>query len=152
MKRLLWLLLSFLVLQSACERDDLCLHKRVTPVVLRFRDDATGAPRRVDSLTVTYDTLTLVPLAPADSVAFYLPPEPGEHQLAFTWKNGSLRQTDTLVFSYRPREEFLSKACGFILVLDSLDIRPLTRHWIRRAEVLVPVVKEDTLAHANIYF
>lgn len=152
MKKIFWSLLFFSLALSSCERDDLCLHQRVSPVVLRFRDATTGEPRTVDSLRIKLDTLTLVPLSLTDSVAFYLPPEGGEQSLLFTWKNGAWEQTDTLLFRYRPREEFLSKACGFILIMDSLDIHPASHHWIQRVEILQPTVKEDTSAHANIYF
>lgn len=165
-KIVLCILLLFAAI-SACEKDDICVEGDTPQLVIRFYDaENTTEFKEVPSLRVVgagkeVTVSTFTDRGSLDSIA--IPLNPGENISEFLFiidsadddEGFEAGNIDGLDFSYEVQEEFIGRACGFIVNYENLDaaITPDTENWIQNVEIAKAMVKtEDTLsAHVKIF-
>ncbi len=149
-----WLLLSALILATACERDDLCLEKPLEGAVVRFHNAISGQPAAVDSVKVYFDGQIIVPATRTDSLALPLPPDRDTAQYVFEKTGNPAGNPDTLRLLYVRKDTFISKACGFRMTFRQVQAQlvPDSDNWIQQITVTRPDITDDSLAHIRIYY
>ncbi len=155
---------------SACEKDDICVDADTPLLIVRFYDanDTTvfkpvtglrviGLDKEVPVNTFTDRSSDL------DSIA--LPLKVDTTLTGFTFIKDSADDdddggaetgnSDKVDFNYQTREEFISRACGFIVNYDQLTFgfAPDSEDWIQRIEIVKPSIRieETTATHVKIF-
>ncbi len=151
MRRLL-VILSGLVLLTACERDDLCLEKPAADMNTLFINHITQEREAVE-LMVLYGQDTVVQQRATDSLHIPLPVDTSRVTYRFIKNPGNNSNTDQVEISYTIDEIFISKACGFKTVFTGLQMHLIndSDNWIKQIEIVLPEIKTDTLNHVKIY-
>lgn len=154
----------FLVMLLACEKDDICVEGDTPLLIVRFYDQENpDAVKSVTDLRVIgigrNSTLnTFSDRADLDSIA--LPLDPGATRSGFIMISNSGEQDgaetgnqDTLYINYQVREEFISRACGFVARFEDLsfELNGGAESWIDEVEFLKNEVTDQTSAHVKIY-
>lgn len=154
---------------SACEKDDICVEGDTPLLIVRFYDSenptefkavpvlrVAGLGNSFTVNTITDRTSTL------DSIGIPLKTDDPLTEFAFISnseddENGTeIGNIDILSFSYEIKEEFVSRACGFIVNYENLssDFTSSPENWIQSIEVVKDTVKletEETIAHVKIF-
>ncbi|MFK7814554.1 MAG: DUF6452 family protein [Maribacter sp.] len=154
---------------SSCEKDDICVEGDTPLLIVRFYDAenptefkavpllrVAGIGNSFTVSTISDRTSTL------DSIAIPLKENETLTEFAFITnseddENGAeIGDIDILSFSYELKEEFISRACGFIVNYENLnsDFTTTTDNWIQSIEVVKDTVQletEDTTAHVKIF-
>lgn len=154
---------------SACEKDDICVDSDTSLLIIRFYDAENPTEfKAVPGLRVigvgnddTVDTFA-DRVSTLDSIG--IPLKTNNPLTEFTFimdsaddENGiETGNSDALAFSYEIREEFISRACGFIANYESLssDFTAAPENWIQSIEVVKDTVKletEETTAHVKVF-
>lgn len=148
----------------SCEKDDICVEGDTPLMVLRFYDQQNpGEPKTVTDLRVIgigrNATLnTFADRADLDSIA--LPLDPAASRSGFIMISNSAEENgvetgnlDTLYIDYQVREEFVSRACGFVARFENLsfELAGGADPWIQEVEILRDEVTDQTSAHVKIY-
>ncbi len=160
--------LFLLMLCTSCEKDDICVEGDTPLLVIRFYDaDNPTLFKAVPSLrvqaegeespvsTIADRTSTL------DSIAIPLRIDPSGTSFSFILDSADdadgmeTGNVDALAFSYEIKDQFISRACGFVANYDSLDdtLASDTDNWIERIEIITPLIESsNTLtAHVQIF-
>ncbi len=158
---LLPVLLSLLVL--ACEKDDICVEGDTPMMIVRFYDQANPdqtksvSDLRVIGLGRNSTLNTFTDRSDLDSIA--LPLDASAVRSGFILISNSADDNgnetgnrDTVYVDYEVREEFVSRACGFVARFESLSTQlqgePDT--WIKGIEFLKEEITDQTTAHVKI--
>lgn len=166
MIRRIGIILPILILTSlmACEKDDICVEGDTPLLVLRFYDQENPAETknvtdlRVIGIGRNATVNTFSDRADLDSIA--LPLDPAASRSAFIMISNSGEEngvetgnSDTLYIDYQVREEFVSRACGFVARFEnlSLEIAGGAEPWIQDVELLKDEVTDQTSAHVKIF-
>ena len=159
-----WFCSLMFSLLIGCEKDDICVDGDTPLLVIRFFDSTEpGTPKAVDQLRViglgNEDPVpTFTDRSSLDSIA--LPLRPGETETAFILIRDSQDEEgvetgnpDTLRLSYSTREEFVSRACGFIANYEELEgeLQTGSENWIQSIEVDTTSVQNQDSRHVSIY-
>ncbi|SEB37910.1 hypothetical protein SAMN04489761_0291 [Tenacibaculum sp. MAR_2009_124] len=122
---------------NACEKDDFCTTNPVTPnLVIRFYDknDIT-AVKSVSRLSIIAQSKTdsLITNATLDSIAIPLNGLASEtvYLLKMNDATGNLadNKVDTLTITYTPKEDYISRSCGFRYVYEDVTLT-VSQSWI----------------------
>ena len=156
MKKTLCLLITVLVMLTACESDELCDHKVNTPrLVVRFYDpNNLRTPFSVANLTVygQGNTTPLVSEVSVDSLALPLRLE-NPTVYILEKKVGTTTSTATLTLTYTPEESFVSKACGIKVIYNTLSatIEDANTSWLKGVNITNTTVDNEKRAHIHLY-
>lgn len=156
MKKTLCLLITVLVMLTACESDELCDHKVNTPrLVVRFYDpNNLRTPFSVANLTVygQGNTTPLVSEVSVDSLALPLRLE-NPTVYILEKKVGTTTSTATLTLTYTPEESFVSKACGMKVIYNTLSatIEDANTSWLKGVNIKNTTVDNEKRAHIHLY-
>lgn len=152
------------VFLGACESDDLCDRPVNTPrLVVRFHDvDATSTKKTVNNMIIYgKDNNLILTNATTDSVA--LPLKIETLSTTFVMVSDAVYDTAsstitsgnvaTVTFTYGIEEEFVSKACGFRVVYNTLkaSVESSDNSWIKSVNVKNTNVKNESSAQVHIY-
>lgn len=159
-----WFCSLMLFLLIGCEKDDICVDGDTPLLVIRFFDSAQPeTPKAVDQLRVIGlgngdPVSTFADRSSLDSIA--LPLRPGETETTFILIRDSQDEEgvetgnpDTLQLNYITREEFVSRACGFIANYEELEsqLQTSSENWIQSIEVDTTSVQNQDSRHVSIY-
>lgn len=166
-KNCLFFVLLISILAVSCQKDDICpASAETTPnLIIRFYDfEDQTEPKKVVGFNVIAegqtDTLFTTPQT-TDSIAIPLKTFQNYTHYQFMVHLGEESDTevptnsDMLEFSYFPKEEYLSKACGF--KTEFLDFQALKvsesngENWIKNIVVEQNIIENETRAHLSIY-
>ena len=156
MKKTFCLLITVLVMLTACESDELCDHKVNTPrLVVRFYDpNNLRTPFSVANLTVygQGNTTPLVSEVSVDSLALPLRLE-NPTVYILEKKVGTTTSTATLTLTYTPEESFVSKACGIKVIYNTLSatIEDANTSWLKGVNIKNRTVDNEKRAHIHLY-
>lgn len=154
-------LLPFLL---ACEKDDICVSGDTPLLIIRFYDkDNPTILKKVNLLRVTGDGVT-APLSSVnrvtvDSIAIPLRSFADSSTFSFIsdsqddlagMETGNI---DVVHISYQRREVFVSRACGFIMNYENLDVvvDNDVSNWIAFYEVRETAVTNQKQAHVAMF-
>ncbi|MEP3209347.1 MAG: DUF6452 family protein [Maribacter sp.] len=154
---------------SACEKDDICVDGDTPLLIIRFYDAANptefkevpglrvigiGNDDVVDTFTDRSSTLDsigipLKTIAPSTGFTFILDSADDEN-------GAEVGNSDTITFSYEIDENFVSRACGFVVNYENLssDFTAIPENWIQSIEIVKTQVKletEETTAHVKVF-
>ncbi|WP_010521230.1 DUF6452 family protein [Aquimarina agarivorans] len=156
-----------IVLATGCERDDICdtENTAITPrLIITFQDfENTEIRKRASGLEIslTSDSERIVPeITTFDSIA--IPLNINEDTVSYQFKinaqsdDESIVRENTIEFSYKRTNEYVSKACGFRTTYDELTFTTSaefdeTKNWIRNILIENNTVNEETDAHVRIF-
>ncbi len=183
MKQLFPVLLLFCVILhfSSCEKDDICvegdtpllvigffniedttLEKNAT--TLRIRELNSVAPidgsleREEKEIKMHFDRSTVdstgIPLIIAESASAFefilnsADEDSGDGES--TVETGNI---DTLTFNYMVRENFVSRACGFVANFDELSAALVSdsENWIQDIAIVDTTIENSTAIHVKIF-
>ncbi len=147
---------------SSCEKDDICVDGDTPLLIVRFYDsqDITQTKEvpglQVNGLIIGTDTLEILPNASLDSIVLPLRPTETNTSFLISQKLGEDDPTnfDVLTFSYEVKEEFVSRACGFVANYDALEGSATSEgdaSWINEIQIITPLVENSTAAHVKIF-
>lgn len=155
-------LLVGIVSFPSCEKDDICVDGDTPLLIVRFYDSQNITQTKevpglqVNGLIIGTDTLEILANASLDSIA--LPLRAAENNTSFliSQKLGEDDPTnfDVLTFSYGVREEFVSRACGFVANYDALEGSATSEEdapWINEVQIVTPLVENSIAAHVRIF-
>jgi hypothetical protein len=158
-KKLIPLLLLFLALFSACEKDDICLSPTTPKLVLRFYDNANQASlKSVENLSIWAegkDTISNYKSVSLDSVA--IPLNVNTSQTVYHLKTNSVdgntanNVSNTLTINYTTTEEHVSRSCGFKTIFNNVTITS-NNGWIQSyTPTSLTIIDNETSAHVKIF-
>lgn len=160
------LIVGFLTLLSllSCEKDDICVEGDTPLLIIRFYDAENPLEfKSVSSLRVVglgqeFTVDTFADRSSLDSIS--IPLRINQPDTGFIFISESATQDDletgnldTLSFTYNTREEFVSRACGFIANFEDLN-ESLTNdgdNWIQSIEVISNTINSQASAHVEIF-
>ena len=162
------LILSLVIYVSSCEKDDICVDGDTPLLVIGFYDiDDTTASKDVPSLRIkeiildsTINTIT-DRSSNLDSIGIPLRSDSTTTSFAFITNSADDADTgeetgniDTLTFSYTTREAFLSRACGFVMNFDNLNVTlpASANNWIQDIKVVQESIENSNNVHVKIYY
>lgn len=153
-------LLMVLLSISACEKDDICVDADTPRLIIRFYDATdTTQFKDVQNLVVRgllssepQDTIANIAL---DSIVLPLRVDANSTSFALTRQLGINDEdinVDTLVVSYEIKEIFESRACGYIVNYDALQltVKPDDSVWIQETIITTSLIENTASAHVKI--
>lgn len=149
MKKLVFLLLSVILLATSCEKDDFCIDPITPNLVLRFYDadnptnvlsagDVTIWPEGRDSIAIG-QTL--------DSIA--IPLDVNNPETIYNFQTGTT--IDQITILYTVDEIFVSRSCGFKANFLDLDATLESTNWISSIDIISTTIEDESTAHIQIF-
>ena len=163
----LLLVLGFIMYLGSCEKDDICVDGDTPLLVISFYDidnpETAKAVTKLRVVGVGKDSTvnTISDRTDLDSIG--LPLQSGANITRFIMIKNSAYDTDTtfvetgnidtLSFNYVVKEQFVSRACGYIANYDNLEtsLTTDTDNWIKDITVVDTLIKDQTAAHVKIF-
>ncbi|MDO4782917.1 MAG: DUF6452 family protein [Capnocytophaga felis] len=157
-------LVLMLMIFGACESDDLCDRPVNTPrLVVRFHDanDVSSAKPVNNMIVYGKDSNLILTNATTDSIV--LPLKIETLSTTFVMVSDAVYDTAsstitsgnvaTVTFTYGVEEEFVSKACGFRVVYNTLkaSVENSNDSWIKSVNVKNTNVKNESSAQIHLY-
>ncbi len=153
---------------SSCEKDDICVDADTPLLIIRFYDAENPTEfKTVPSLRVvgvgngspvdtfddrlsTLDSIS-VPLKSSDTTTTFL----FTKDSADDDDGAETGNSDSLMLTYTTEEKFISRACGYVVNYNDLniDFTASDENWIQRIEIVNTTIKtEETItAHVKIF-
>ncbi|WP_339657810.1 DUF6452 family protein [uncultured Maribacter sp.] len=150
---------------ASCEKDDICVEGDTPLLVIEFYDiNDTSALKTVPTIRVvgvgknvtvntvadrtTLNTISIPLKTDVDVTSFIV------ISGSVSAENGSeTGNIDTVNFSYKRLEDFLSRGCGFVVNYDSLqaNVSADTNNWIKDIEIIRSQVINSDSTHVKIF-
>lgn len=160
MKKTILLLFLISIIISACEKDDFCLQNPITPkLVLSFYDDVNRETIKKARLLSIWaegkDTLPSYKSINIDSVFIPLNSLATEtvYHLKINNEDGDIadNQIATFTIKYTPKEEFISRSCGYRIVFNDVTFSS-NNNWIKDfTPVTLTTIDNQNAAHVQIF-
>ena len=166
-RRLLLALLVGLAVAAfySCEKDDICVEGDTPLLIVTFFDaEAPEESKSVTRLRVLglgreEPVGTFNDRSNTDSIALPLRTDGSQTGFVFIFQSESAENgeetgnRDTLYFDYQTREEFISRACGFVARFENLESRTAAdgEPWIDAIEIRQSSVITTDSAHVSIF-
>lgn len=162
----IWMLFFLaIVAMASCEKDDICVEGNTPLLVIEFYDVTdTAALKNVPTLRVVGVGQSVTVNTVADRTALNqisIPLKTNLDETSFllisnsaSGENGAeTGNIDTVNFSYRRLENFLSRGCGFVVNYDSLNatLTQGSANWIQDIQVTRSQVINSDSTHVKIF-
>jgi hypothetical protein len=150
MKKIMLLLGVFLGTMTSCEKDDYCLKNPVTPhLILRFYDDLDKETlKSVNELYVWADGKDSI-FSNVETDSIYIPLNSNTTKTVYHFSNGT--SVDTFTISYTPKEEYVSRSCGFKMTFQEVSFS-LDSFWVKNfTPTTLTTIDSQNSAHVQIY-
>lgn len=150
MKKVIFLLLSVVLLATSCEKDDFCIDPITPNLVLRFYDaDDLTTIQSVSNLSIwpegSQDTLVLNETL--DSIA--LPLDVNNPETIYNFRQGT--NIDQITIQYTVDEIFVTRSCGFKANFLDLNGTLETTSWIQSIDIISTSIEDETSAHIQVF-
>lgn len=150
---------------ASCEKDDICVEGDTPLLVLEFYNiNDTSALKTVPTLRVVGVGQNVTVSTVADRTALNtisIPLKTDVDVTSFIMISASASaedgsetgNIDTVNFSYKRLEDFLSRGCGFVVNYDSLqaNVSADTNNWIKDIEIIRSQVINSDSTHVKIF-
>ena len=150
MKKVVFFLLSIVLLITSCEKDDFCIDPITPNLVLRFYDinDPTTV-KSVSNLSIWPEGVqdTLVLNTTLDSIA--IPLDVNNSETVYNFRRGT--DIDQIAIQYTVDEIFVTRSCGF--KANFLDLNGIleTTSWIQAIDIISQSIEDQTSAHIQVF-
>lgn len=163
------LITMLLVNISSCEKDDICVDGDTPFLVIGFFDVAdTAETKQVPTLRIINSDIATI----LDNDSFNdranspdslsVPLRTNEQTTTYTFISDSADDADTqeeagnidtLTISYQVREDFVSRACGFVSNFDDLTVTLSegAENWIQDIQIVQSTVENSNNIHVKIF-
>lgn len=150
---------------ASCEKDDICVEGDTPLLVIEFYNiNDTSALKTVPTLRVVGVGQNVTVSTVADRTALNtisIPLKTDVDVTSFIILSASASaedgsetgNIDTVNFSYKRLEDFLSRGCGFVVNYDSLqaNVSADTNNWIKDIEIIRSQVINSDSTHVKIF-
>ncbi|SEM17841.1 hypothetical protein SAMN04488008_1119 [Maribacter orientalis] len=150
---------------ASCEKDDICVEGDTPLLVIEFYNiNDTSALKTVPTLRVVGVGQNVTVSTVADRTALNtisIPLKTDVDVTSFIMISASASaedgsetgNIDTVNFSYKRLEDFLSRGCGFVVNYDSLqaNVSADTNNWIKDIEIIRSQVINSDSTHVKIF-
>lgn len=150
---------------ASCEKDDICVEGDSPLLVIEFYNiNDTSALKTVPTLRVVGVGQNVTVSTVADRTALNtisIPLKTDVDVTSFIMISASASaedgsetgNIDTVNFSYKRLEDFLSRGCGFVVNYDSLqaNVSADTNNWIKDIEIIRSQVINSDSTHVKIF-
>ena len=148
---------------ASCEKDDICVEGDTPLLVIEFYNiNDTSALKTVPTLRVVGVGQNVTVSTVADRTALNtisIPLKTDVDVTSFIMISASAEDgsetgnIDTVNFSYKRLEDFLSRGCGFVVNYDSLqaNVSADTNNWIKNIEIIRSQVINSDSTHVKIF-
>ncbi|RDY58283.1 DUF6452 family protein [Flagellimonas nanhaiensis] len=165
----IFLILLLLIYASSCEKDDICVDGDTPQLIIGFYDvEDTTEFKSVSSLrirAVDIDSIfsstsfadrsnspdsLLIPLRiDGNSTTYEFISDSADDETTGD-ETGNL---DVLTISYETREEFISRACGFVINYDNLNLTlpDNSENWIQDIRIVQQTIENTDNIHVKIF-
>ncbi len=160
------LIIGFLIVLGlfSCEKDDICVEGDTPLLIIRFYDAENPlefksvSSLRVRGLGQEFSVDTFTDRSTLDSIS--IPLRINQPDTGFVFISESATEDDietgnqdTLSFTYNTREEFVSRACGFIANFEELSesLSDDGDNWIQSIEIISTTINSQASAHVEIF-
>ncbi|PQJ81774.1 hypothetical protein BTO16_03955 [Polaribacter glomeratus] len=149
-----------IIVISACEKDDFCTQNPITPnLVLRFYDtnnrETLKSVERLSIWAENKDTIVSYKSITLDSVA--IPLNAIDTKTVYHLKMNTIdgktanNQEATFTISYTPKEEYVSRSCGFRVQFNDVTFES-NNSWIKDfTPKTVTTIANQNAAHVQIF-
>lgn len=153
MKKYLIIIILLIFVISSCEKDDFCISEVTTPkLIVNFKNyKKPTVLRKLKSLNVwAKDKDTLYKNIETDSIVLPLNPLSDKTIYYFLKKN---KYIGSLEFSYKTKEEFISRSCGFRIIYENIKVKKLEPNkWIDSISTTeIKTINNQKNAHLTIF-
>lgn len=159
------LIVLSLLVTASCEKDDICVEGDTPLLVIEFYNSSdTTALKNAPTLRVvgaeqTVTVNTVVDRTTVNSISLPLKTDLDTTSFILISNSASAEDgsetgnLDTINFTYKRFEDFLSRGCGFVVKYDSLNanITPDTNNWIQDIQVIRSQVINSDSTHVKIF-
>ncbi len=163
------LIITLLVHFSSCEKDDICVDGDTPLLVIGFFDATdTAEVKEVTSLRILNTDISTVldndsftdranspdslnvPLRIDEVTTSYHFISDSEDDEDTEEETGNI---DTLIITYQVRENFVSRACGFVANFDDLSISLSegAENWIQDIQIVQSTIENSNNIHVKIF-
>tara|TARA_B110000908_G_C10154486_1_gene402970 strand:+ start:398 stop:865 length:468 start_codon:yes stop_codon:yes gene_type:complete len=153
-KTITLLLLFFLIVLSACEKDDFCIQNPVTSkLIIRFYDDTNReTKKRVQDLSIfsdiNSDTIPRYKIVNTDSIA--IPLNSNALETVYNFSKGNIINKFTI--KYDIEEVYISRSCGYKVVFKNVEFSSASGSWITAFTPTTIINLDDqSKAHVQIF-
>ena len=150
---------------ASCEKDDICVEGDTPLLVIEFYNiNDTSALKTVPTLRVVgvgqnVTVNTVVDRTALNTVSIPLKTDVDVTSFIMISASASAEDgsetgnIDTVNFSYKRLEDFLSRGCGFVVNYDSLqaNVSADTNNWIKDIEIIRSQVINSDSTHVKIF-
>lgn len=161
MKKIIPILILFIVIFSTCEKDDFCTKNPITPnLILRFYDDTNNESLKTAKLLSVWaegkDTIADYKSTSTDSIAIPLNSLTTQtiYHLKINNKKGALadNQYTTFTINYIPKEDYVSRSCGYKVIFNEVSFSSNNTNWIKEfTPETLTIIEDQNSAHVQIF-
>lgn len=149
MKKILALLLISVIF-FACEKDDFCIKNPVTPnLVLRFYNNTNKeALKKVSNLYVWAEGKDTI-FNNVNSDSIYIPLNSIDTTTIYKFAKGT--NVATFTIKYTPKEEYVSRSCGFRVVFNDVSFETNNNWILDYTPLKLTTINNENAAHVKIF-
>jgi hypothetical protein len=161
MKKIIPILILFIVIFSTCEKDDFCVKNPITPnLVLRFYDETNQETLKTAKLLSVWaegkDTIDDYTSITTDSISIPLNSLATETIYHLKINNEDGAEADnlytTFTINYTPEEEYVSRSCGYRVIFNEVSFSSDNTNWIKEfTPETLTIIEDQNSAHVQIF-
>jgi hypothetical protein len=155
---LLMVILIGIVFFNSCEKDDICLESeaKTSRLIIRFKDNADHSLFKTANLLAVQGigNDNIINFGSRDSIAIPLNTATDISQFKFMKDyEQATENMDQLNFNYTRTDEFVSRACGYRTIFESLTTSIVndTNNWILDYEITNTTINNEDEKQLIIY-
>jgi hypothetical protein len=152
--------LVFILIISACEKDDFCIQNPVTPnLVLRFYDntnrETVKTAQRLSVWSEGNDTIVRYTSVNTDSIAIPLNTLTEEtiYKLKMNDVDNNIANNKiaTFTITYTTQEEYVSRSCGYKIIFNDVSFRSENNWILDFTPRSLTTIDNQNAAHVQIF-
>jgi len=150
MKKVIFFLVSLVLLATSCEKDDFCIDPITPNLILRFYDiDNLTSVQSVSDLSIWPEGVqdTIVLNGTLDSIA--VPLDVNNPETIYNFRRGT--DVDQITIQYTVDEIFVTRSCGFKANFLDLNGTLETTSWIQAIDIISTSIEDESSAHIQIF-
>ena len=160
MKKLIAILFLLTLIITSCEKDDFCTQNPITPkLVIKFYDankrDTIKSVERFSIIAEGKDSLFTNQTI--DSI-IAVPLNSFETETTYTLKTNTIdgtianNQIAKFIISYTPKEEYVSRSCGYKIIFNDVHFSADANSWIKDfTPSTLTTIDNQNEAHVQIF-
>lgn len=152
-------LIAFLLLTMACEKDDICIEPITPNLIIRLYDNANQtsvkSAVRLSIWAAGKDTLSTYTSVTSDSIV--IPLNTAATQTVYNFKmndvDGNLanNQTSQLTINYDVEAVYVSRSCGFKAIFNNVTVSSSGGWFQSFTPSTITTIENESSAHVQVF-